>query len=790
MKCWLVILALPLLGGPFPSAIADDAGPSKTFTPEDFAYFEKRIRPLLVKRCYECHSQKKGKKRGGLRVDSRSALLSGGDSGPAIVPGRPDASELISAVRYTGDGVDMPPTGKLPDSEIKELEKWIARGAPFPQGEADEPADSQGIDFEQAREFWSFQPVRTHPLPDVDEADWPRRRIDAFVLSKLEAGGLSHSSEADRSTLIRRVTFDLIGLPPTPAEVRDFTNDGAPDAYERLVDRLLSSPHFGERWGRFWLDLARYADSTPEWLKSTGRAWVYRDWVVGAMNGDVPYDIFVTKQLAADLLPDYEPADIPALGFLGLSPTYWKELKLDKNVIKTVVAEEWDERIDAVSRTFLGLTVACARCHDHKFDPVSTEDYYALAGVFASTRLIDLPMLPEPRASIVKRARLRVAELEEEVEALKASAKSSDDKKARTAELQAMIDQIVDETPNYDALLAHGLEDASLYVLADGPDQTKLEYRTGEPRDVPIYLRGNPANTGPVVARRFLKVLSTEESRPFSIGSGRLELAQSILGEGRSLAARVIVNRVWREHFGSGLVTTPSNFGTQGEPPSHPQLLDDLAARFVANNWSLKWLHREIVLSATYRQASAPDAKRNAVDPGNRMLWRMNRRRLSIESWRDAMLAVSRSLSEQLGGPPQELASPENNRRTLYGRIARRDLDEMLRLYDFPDPASHSPGREPTTTPLQQLFVLNSPFVRRQSFALVERLLAEPQVSTKERLQAAYALLYSRPVTKAEVALAEQFLDENGSDDAAAHRRRWQLYAQILLGANEFMFID
>ncbi len=703
-------------------------------TPADLAFFEARVRPVLAERCYACHSVRAKKQRGGLLLDSRAGLLKGGDSGPVIDPTRPEASLLVKAIRYADEALQMPPTGKLPAREMAALEEWIRRGAPMP--EASGPAGGRGIDLAEGRKFWSFQPPRSVPPPVVSESSWQLRRIDPFVLAAMQKRGLRPSPPASRRVLIRRLFFDLIGLPPAPEEVEAFVNDPDPAAYERLVERLLASPHYGERWGRYWLDLARYCDVGEAWSESKAQPWRYRDWVVRAFNEDLPYDQFVQRQIAADLLPNAAPADRAALGFLGLSPAYWKELKLAPDVIKTVVAEEWEERIGALTGTFLGLTVACARCHDHKFDPITMQDYYALAGVLASTRAVDRPLVevkPAPR-----------------------------------------------EMP-----LAPAVEDAAIFVLPDGPNKTKVEYRPGVAQDVAMQVRGNPASAGPVVPRRFLAVLSPDPPPPFRQGSGRLELARALVREGAPLASRVIVNRVWKHHFGAGLVETPSDFGAQGARPSHPDLLDDLAARFVAAGWSLKWLHREIVLSATYRQASGHDAAKSAVDPDVRWLWRMSRRRLEVEAWRDAMLAVSGELKGDLGGPPQDLGDARNQRRTLYGIVKRRELHDMLRLNDFPDPTAHSAARVPTTTPLQQLFVLNSPFVQRQAAALARRLAAEVPGGAEARIRRAYALLFGRTPREGEIRRALDFLAAVKPTEAA-----WVEYAQVLLGSNEFLFID
>jgi hypothetical protein len=439
------------------------------------------------------------------------------------------------------------------------------------------------------------------------------------------------------------------------------------------------------------------------------------------------------------------------------------------------VAEEWEERIDAFGRTFLGLTVACARCHDHKFDPVTMKDYYALAGVFANTKLADRPLLPVAEAERVVLARAKVATLDIQIGKLQKT------EPEKAAELQKQADEIRKSTPHFDAPMAHAVEEASIHVLANGPDATRVEYHPGEMLDLPVFERGDPTTLGPLVQRRFLDILSNSDSRPFSHGSGRLELAESLFREGLPLTARVFVNRVWRHHFGHGLVATPSNFGSQGERPTHSELLDDLTARFVESGWSLKWLHREILLSATYRQSSKHGASFSQIDPENHYLWRMNRRRLDIESWRDAALAASGELDLQIGGSPTDLNDNSNRRRTLYGKIGRRDLNGMLALYDFPQPTAHSPGRDLTTTPLQQLFVLNSSFFERRVEVLTKQL---DNPARDGRVQELYRRLWQRRPTEAEVKLATEFIKDSASSE------QWEQYVHVLLGSNESIFVD
>ena len=573
---------------------------------EKITFFEKRVRPIFAQHCYACHSEATGKKNNGLVLDRVDKLLVGGISGLLVVPGKPDESLLIRVVRYQDPKRKMPPTGALPKHQIDDLATWIADGAFVPKA----AVNKQDLSLEAGRKHWAFQPLQPKMAPVVKRADWVKKPIDAWVLRDLEKQGLQPSQAASRRVLLRRIAFDLIGLPPTPAEMDPFVKDDRPDAYEKTVERLLASPHYGERWGRYWLDLARYCDIGEVWAESKGAPYLYRDWVVQALNADLPYDRFVQLQLAADHLTEAKPGDLAALGFLGLSPSYWKELQLDANAIKAVIAEEWEERITTLSATFLGLTVACARCHDHKHDPITSADYYAMAGIFASTRLVDRSMLPAALAAKTSKARDEIAKLDAKLKALQKAKAASDEMKKQLADLQAAIKTIQDETPELKQPLARAVDDAGLQVVGI-PNGCKLVYKPGEALNIAMHLRGNPATEGPVVPRRFLTVLSPGEPRAFTQGSGRKELAAAIVTDAASLTARVIVNRIWKHHFGRGLSETPSDFGMQGNRPSHPELLDDLAVRFVKNGWSLKWLHREIVLSATYRQARNYDEARS-----------------------------------------------------------------------------------------------------------------------------------------------------------------------------------
>ena len=772
--------------------------------PAGLEFFEARIRPLFVERCYECHSADAERIEGGLRLDTTWALRQGGDSGPIVAPGKPDESLLIACVSYADDGVNMPPSGKLAARQIADLRKWVELGAPLPAANDAGPQaaakKSLAID-EQARNHWAFRPLQTHPSPTIADRSWPQQKLDWFVRRQLEEQGLRPAPAADRRTLIRRVTFDLLGLPPTFADVEKFAADASPDAYERLVDRLLASPHYGERWGRHWLDVARYGEDNPtneSTCKAPRHPYRYRDWVVKALNDDLPYDEFVRRQLAADLQPGLPPEELAATGFLGLSPVYHKEPKLSGDVIAMILADEWDERVDTITRGLLGLTVACARCHDHKFDPIRTQDYYALAGVMASTRLVERPLAattPEDMRRL-QDTQEAIVDVELRLSYAKAMRKTAEAAGEPTAPFEAQVRKFDAQLKELKARklfagpIADGVCDSGVWIDDADPAWTSLVFRPDRPRDLPVFVRGNPARPGEIVPRRFIEVLSSETPRPFAHGSGRLELADAIVGEAAGLTARVIVNRVWGWHFGKPLVRTPSNFGALGERPSHPELLDDLAARFVESGWSLKRLHREIVLSATYRQSSVHPQAGGPHDPAlvdgdNRLLWRMNRRRLEPEAWRDAVLGVSGRLDLTSGGPSADLDDPQNVRRTIYGKVSRQNVADVLRLFDFPDAKQHAEERTPTTTPLQQLYLLNSEFMRANAEALV-RAEAGGAKSPVGRLRAVFRRVLQRDPSPEEQDAARRLLRR----DPAADVDPWPLLVHGLLAGNEFLYVD
>jgi hypothetical protein len=687
-------------------------------------FFEQKIRPVLIEHCYKCHSAGSKKVKGGLLLDTRDGIRKGGDSGPAVVPGNAGESLLLKALRY--EEPQMPPAGKLPDRIIADFERWIKQGAVDPREQLATSDQPRPIDVEAGKRFWAFQPPHGHSAPQVRHSAWPRRKIDRFLLARLERAGLDPSPAADRRTWIRRLSFDLIGLPPTPEEVEAFVNDSSADAYDRLVERLLASPHYGERWGRVWLDVARYAEDQAHIVGNDQslfypNAYLYRDWVIRALNADMPYDRFVRLQLAADLIEPATSPNRPALGFLGLGPKYYDRRSL------AVMADEWEDRVDVVGRGLLGLTVACARCHDHKYDPIPTADYYALAGVFASTRMFNEPL---------------------------------DNRRPKRPDGQAKLPK------------------DCLHIV-----------REGKATDLHVFVRGDVNTQGPMVPRRFLHVLSAGEPRPFRHGSGRQELADAIAARDNPLTARVIVNRVWGQFFGRPLVGTASNFGALGDRPSHPELIDDLAVRFMDAGWSLKWLVRELVLSAAYRQSSRADTRQRAADPDNRLLGRMSRRRLSVEAWRDAILVATGRLDPKVGGPSIDPADPVQQRRTVYSRISRLSLNPLLALFDFPDANLHADHRVETITPLQKLFIMNNPFMIRHAEALARRINTEvggdAQAKDRDFIQRAYRVLFGRPPTGAEEQLGLGFL--TGDPDAGARR---QQYAHVLLAANEMWYID
>ena len=937
----ILAVAICLLG--LDAARAAESGSSAELvaTPEQERFFEEKVRPVLATKCMECHGPQK--QESGLRLDSRQAVIDGGDSGErAVVPGEPERSLLVKAINHVGD-YHMPPTTKLPDEQVNAITEWVKIGAPWPKSAESIPmqqsaAERAAID---RASHWAYQSIHNPPLPQIQNSKSEiQNAIDVFIVARLEAAGLTPSPEADRRTLIRRLTFDLIGLPPTPEDVDDFLADQAPDAYEQLVDRLLASPAYGERWGRHWLDVARYADTKGYAFAQERRypySYTYRDYVIRAFNRDLPFDQFITEQLAADRLPlGDDKAPLAGLGFLTTGR------KFNNN------HDDLDDQIDVVTRGLLGLTVCCARCHDHKYDAIPTDDYYSLYGVFAScSQPAELPLIAPPEQSAEyqafekelekKRAELKEFMTSRHTEFLDQARKQVADYLAKVAagdnttllaklpflsldpkdlrprmidrwrryldkhakpdhaalglwhdllkvpsgefaekaapvlerwkalpagiaagQCNPLVKAAMEADPpkgrmdvpkvygkllsdafaawqaagaNADALgklpedmrqLAEillgkdsptdiDLEDVRQYLnRADNnkygelkksvesfqatspvaPPRAMVVVDNSQPHEPQVLVRGNPARPGKRVPRQFLLVLAGEERQPFTDGSGRLELARAITAEDNPLTRRVIANRLWMHHFGEPLVLSPSDFGVRSSPPTHPELLDYLATRLSQDGWSLKALHREMVLSATYRQASIDRPECRGVDPENRLLWRTNRRRLELEAMRDSLLHLAGRLEQRLYGRPVELTNqPFARRRAVYGYIDRQDLPNLFRVFDIASPDQSSPRRPRTTVPQQSLFLMNSPFVVEQAQALAARIPTEENVDDGQRIAALYRIVFQRPPTSEEETIGRQFIAA-AQAESEAKLNPWEQYAQLLLLTNEAMYVD
>ncbi|MCE9609406.1 MAG: PSD1 and planctomycete cytochrome C domain-containing protein [Chthoniobacter sp.] len=929
----VLLAALAAMGGRATAAV----------TAEQSDFFETKVRPVLADNCFRCHGPEKQK--GGLRLDSRAALRRGTDESPVIADGHWEQSKLLTSVRREGEN-PMPPKDKLDPAQVEALVQWVKMGAPY----TDKTPLAEHASAPDPAQHWAFQPVRLPPLPTVKNTAWIKSPLDSLVLAKLESKGMIPAPQADRRTLIRRATFDLTGLPPTPEEVDAFLaecgatedkeegatgrrSESSPSllpsvspsasstaqAYERLIDRLLASPRYGERWGRHWLDVARYADTKGYVFNEDRRypyAYTYRDWVIRALNEDLPYDRFLVAQIAADQMPGARPGDLAALGFLTVGRRF---LNQQPEII--------DDRLDVVCRGTMALTVACARCHDHKFDPIPTADYYSLYGVFASsTEPEELPLLGPPetgegaqrftkeldartakitafiaekRAAIEPKLRteakladylLTMAETRglpaEKVKALAQSrdllvpvieqwrrflgtrpkdhdsafvlfrtlaGAPEDEVAAKAAELlaptakqppnrlvaaafrakppqtlrdvAALYGSVLGKVaaaksplPNPDAESLRQILQApdSPTVLAPDevekllprPEQDKLkelrkkvvawqaESPDAPPRgmvvcDLPtpveprIFIRGKAGNDGASVPRQFLQIVAGPERKPFQKGSGRLELAQAIASKDNPLTARVMANRVWLHHFGAGLVRTPGDFGVRTEPPLHAELLDYLAARFVADGWSLKKLHRLIMLSATYQQGRGENPDYLQTDPDNQLLWQMPGRRLDFEATRDALLAVAGTLDLKPGGRAADISS---NRRTVYASIDRQNLPGIFRTFDFASPDTSNAQRHQTVGPQQALFMLNSGFVTTQVRALIARQDFQKLTDETARLKFLYRQVYARNADESELQLGLAFLASAAPPPSPLSA--WEKLAQVLLASNEFVFVD
>ncbi|MFT5527015.1 MAG: cytochrome c553/mono/diheme cytochrome c family protein, partial [Pirellulaceae bacterium] len=764
-------------------------------------FFEKQIRPLLVQHCFKCHGDKK--QEGELQLSSREMLLKGGETGPAIVPSKPDDSLLIRAVEHLGQR-KMPPKQKLTEADIARLKKWVAMGAPWPATSPPLTAGAASIEFKVTptqRDWWSFQPVKdsTPPAAKIGEwslGEWSLGAIDQFILAQLTAHKLTPSPAADRRRWLRRATFDLTGLPPAPEELNAFVADNSDGAFERVVDRLLESPAYGQRWARHWLDVVRYADYHDADAKARNpvceplEAWMYRDWVVESLNRDLPFDQFITHQIAGDLLPAPDGKQPYADGLIAttfLVNGAWDRGDADK---EKMVSDMVDDQIDTIGKAFLGLTLGCARCHNHKFDPVSQADYYALAGIFYSTRM--LKELGTKGGEITLQRRQLVSP--EVIEKRNQQVKQIGEFNAKLAELDKATPKPPADDPARVALVAE--RDRVQQELLSEPTSALAVSEGGVPgglfpgiQDVPIHIRGSYTKLGPVVSRRMPTFLAGESQPKIATGSGRRELAAWVSSRENPMTARVIVNRVWKWHFGEGLVRTPNNFGLLSEPPSHPQLLDWLAARFVEDGWSLKKLHRRIMLSATYGQSSHTSRQQYDQDPDNRWLGRFAPRRLEAEAIRDAMLFVSGRLDPKAGGPAQgDVAVP---RRSLYIQTARWDRGNYSILFDAANPDASVEARTVSTVATQALFLLNNHFVIDQAQHLGQRIIGEvkndvPDADTA-RIERAYQLLFSRPPTAEELKIAIQIVAHH---DPSQTNANWADLAHVLLCSNEFVYID
>jgi len=780
-------------------------------------FFEKSIRPVLVSQCYSCHSTDSKDIKGGLVLDTREGIRNGGDSGPAVVPKDIAASLLLTAIRHK-DGMAMPPKSKLSEEQIADFVTWIENGAFDPRDTTSVRASS-GVDIEKGREFWAFRAPVKSETPAVKDEKWPLTDIDRFVKAAQERNGIIAVGDADPRVLVRRLYFDLIGLPPAPEDVEKFEREWRGDAQATLkstVDRLLDSPRFGERWGRHWLDVARFAESSgKETSFAYPQAWRYRDYVIASLNADVSYDQFVKEQIAGDLLPAADDsrraAQMIATGFLALGPK--SHIERNKRQFEMDLA---DEQIDAVSQSFLGLTVACARCHDHKFDPIRQSDYYALAGIFRSTEtlygtipviqnnnpgsLLNLPESSESPTGVPSLNDEQRQRLEERIAELRTSRREMvRNKSFATSEFVQ------------NGILLNTLESKLTAYHKDGtPKLLAMGVRDRQtPRDSELFVRGEVVKPGAIVPRGFVQVLCGPETPAISSGSGRLELAEWIASPHNPLTARVMVNRVWLNLFGRGLVTTPDNFGKSGQAPSHPELLDYLAVSFVEDEWSVKKLIRRLVLSRVYRLDSKHHDGNHAVDPDNVNLWRMSPRRLDSEAIRDAMLAtagmldlepptgsvVARGGEGYTGGLERggQLAERNFVKRAVYLPVIRGRAFESLDVFDGVDGSMVTGQRDQTTVPAQSLFLLNSPFVTGLATNAAGRLV-QAAADPAARVNQAYLLWFGRNATEAEKQNALGFVNRYRSLAAGAGKAgsnpefaAWVTFCQSLWASAEFL---
>tara|TARA_R110002049_G_scaffold285698_3_gene466886 strand:- start:36691 stop:39258 length:2568 start_codon:yes stop_codon:yes gene_type:complete len=847
-----IVLALTVVAHSAPPTAAKASGSAKASKEKasqkrraGLELFEKKIRPALIQHCYECHSEQSDDLGGGLLVDSREGLFAGGDSGAAIRRGKPADSLLMHALEYRD--LEMPPDEPLSPDVVADFRRWISLGAPDPRRRKTDPvqqdAPTKPIDL------WSLQPVTNPRPPEVNNAGWPLSDIDRFILAALEEKGISPNADAAPFTLLRRLYFDLVGLPPSPQELADFAKDPSDEHYAAIVDRLLASRGFGERWGRHWLDVARYGESAGSSRDVLMLyAWRYRDYVIDAFCDDVPLDRFITEQIAGDLLDaendDQRRKQIIATGLLALGSKSLNGGNLTYDIV--------DDQIDVVSKAVLGLTVACARCHDHKFDPIPTADYYSLAGIFLSTETLYGGSTKRPKNAKEKEQlylRLSSELSPEEIEQQKIAQKNVETFQKQVKSSNSRIKNLLKDVPSGyrndpEKPIAENLSDAQRSairqyqgavrnlkkreaLLAEAkaalPDEPQYAFGVREAKkiiDGNVLIRGEKGKTGDPVKRGFLStidpVIDPEQAIRKSINakqSGRLELAAWLTHPRHPLTPRVAVNRVWQHLMGTGIVETVDNFGVSGTKPSHPQLLDFLAHRFVhQQNWSIKSVVREVVMSRTYRLSTSYDENSYAADSENRLRWRMDRRRLEAEPLRDAMLAVSGRLRFQPleGSLVMQIGEGEVGRnidtsvldepfdhRSVYLPIIRGIIPEQLRVFDFPEPSNVQGLRDSNTTPTQSLYLMNSPFVMRASESFADHLLAQTQLKTDaDRVTHAHLRCFARAPDQKQIREAIEFIDDLATRSKANHaapdarRRAWAAYCQSLLASAPFRFID
>jgi hypothetical protein len=830
LRSTIFCLALMLLCG---TATAAPKPREQRPTKQGADFFEKQIRPILVSSCYECHSGDPKNAKGNFVLDTREGLRKGGKSGAVIDPGHPDHSLLIEAVRY--ESLEMPPKEKLPDEVIEKLVRWVEMGAPDPRRGKAVKARTK-IDFAEARKFWAFQRPKAVPPPQPHDAGWAKSDIDRFIRARQEEEHLQPVSDADRVTLIRRVTFDLLGLPPTVEEIDAFVNNKSQDAFATVVDRLLMSPRFGERWARHWLDVVRYGESTGKEVNLPYRyAWRYRNYVIDAFNADKPYNRFIVEQLAGDLLPSRNATErgelAVATGFLALGP------KSVNQAAEQYAYDLIDDQIDVTGRAFLGMTIACARCHDHKYDPIPTTDYYAMAGIFRSTKTfagvqpgrkvaVEVSLLPSPETERTAKSKsskpedqqdhaAEIGRLEKELERLRAQLpqpptkvppKTPKRRPARPAQRpkvdqKQVRDQIKKLQDRLDAM----------EVAPSGALDLAMGVGEGLPKNSPVLNRGELKDKGNEIPRGVLTVLRTGDARIGPRHSGRMELAHWIANKDNPLTARVIVNRVWEHLFGEGLVDTIDNFGALGDEPTHPALLDTLAVRFMdEDKWSIKQLIRSIVLSRVYQLSSAHQADNYATDPSNKFLWRMERRRLDAEEIRDAMLAASGALNlERPEGSPvleldngpvrggkglQEVRKPSNVR-SVYLPVLRGNVPELLQVFDEADPSLIVGKRDVTTVATQALFLMNNPFITTQAERMARRILQQKDLDQSARIDLAYRLALGRLPDEHEKTSIKRYLADYRETLAKAQPKgnpqfaAWASLCQTLFASGEFRYV-